>query len=218
MLERIKHYFDDERIIFIVSVNKEQLVHTISKYYGYGFDSTGYLNRFFDLNTYMPVMPEWSIGLKIFPEYDHTQFWLTSIAEGLNEYYKLSLRDSLIFKQRISDMPLNLVNDSTAQSCCLSLFIPIIAILDIKDENEKTRFLNGNSDIIERISKEIPPIQRMISRFGADNRFEIGLEKFKEVYNYTFKNGSRDVYNKLTLEVTPELKRLCIMLCNKVEI
>lgn len=50
MLERIKHYFDDERIIFIVSVNKEQLVHTISKCYGYGFDSKGYLNKFFDLN------------------------------------------------------------------------------------------------------------------------------------------------------------------------
>ena len=37
MLERIKHYFDDDRIIFIVSVNKEQLIHTISNYYGNGF-------------------------------------------------------------------------------------------------------------------------------------------------------------------------------------
>lgn len=54
MLERIKHYFDDERIIFVVSVNKEQLVHTISKHYGYGFDSTGYLNKFFDINAYLP--------------------------------------------------------------------------------------------------------------------------------------------------------------------
>ncbi len=29
MLERIKHYFNDERVMFVVSVNKEQLVHTI---------------------------------------------------------------------------------------------------------------------------------------------------------------------------------------------
>lgn len=54
MLERIKHYFDDNRIIFIVSVNKEQLTHTISNYYGNGFDSTGYLNKFFDVNAYLP--------------------------------------------------------------------------------------------------------------------------------------------------------------------
>lgn len=26
MLERIKHYFDDERVIFVVSLNKEQLI------------------------------------------------------------------------------------------------------------------------------------------------------------------------------------------------
>nr|WP_298078559.1 P-loop NTPase fold protein [uncultured Blautia sp.] len=45
MLERIKHYFEDDRIIFVVSVNKEQLVHTISNYYGSGFDATRYLNK-----------------------------------------------------------------------------------------------------------------------------------------------------------------------------
>ena len=56
MLERIKHYFDDDRIIFVVSVNKEQLIHTISNYYGTGFDSTGYLNKFFDLDAHLPEL------------------------------------------------------------------------------------------------------------------------------------------------------------------
>ena len=40
MLERIKHYFDDDRIVFVFSVNKSQLVHTITRYYGEGFDAT----------------------------------------------------------------------------------------------------------------------------------------------------------------------------------
>ena len=56
MLERIKHYFDDDRIIFVVSVNKEQLTHTITTYYGEGFDSTGYLNKFFDIEAYLPTL------------------------------------------------------------------------------------------------------------------------------------------------------------------
>lgn len=54
MLERIKHYFDDERIIFVVSLNKEQLIHTISNYYGSEFDATRYLNRFFDISVNLP--------------------------------------------------------------------------------------------------------------------------------------------------------------------
>ena len=54
MLERIKHYFDDERIIFVVSLNKEQLIHTISNYYGSEFDATRYLNRFFDVSINLP--------------------------------------------------------------------------------------------------------------------------------------------------------------------
>lgn len=49
LLESIKHYFEDDRIIFFISTNKAQLVHTISRYYGNDFDSSRYLNKFFDI-------------------------------------------------------------------------------------------------------------------------------------------------------------------------
>lgn len=99
MLERIKHYFDDERIIFVVSLNKEQLIHTISTYYGSKFDSTRYLNRFFDV----------SINLPELNNYDKrrvqctkgTSYWITLIADELSDYYNFSLRDKLIYKSRI---------------------------------------------------------------------------------------------------------------------
>lgn len=47
VLERIKHFFQDDRIIFVYSTNKSQLVHTIKKFYGNDFDASGYLNKFF---------------------------------------------------------------------------------------------------------------------------------------------------------------------------
>ena len=47
-LERIKHYFDDDRVIFVFSVNLLQLQYTVKNYYGANFDSTGYLDKFFD--------------------------------------------------------------------------------------------------------------------------------------------------------------------------
>jgi KAP family P-loop domain. len=49
VLERIKHYFDDDRVTFVFSVNLTQLQHTIRNYYGSEFDAIRYLDKFFDL-------------------------------------------------------------------------------------------------------------------------------------------------------------------------
>ncbi len=48
ILERIKHFFIDEKVIFVFSINDDQLEHTISKYYGSKFDGHRYLHKFFD--------------------------------------------------------------------------------------------------------------------------------------------------------------------------
>ena len=217
MLERIKHYFDDERIIFVVSVNKEQLVHTISKHYGYGFDSTGYLNKFFDINAYLP-----EVSNNLFDSYRNDQHHLNKIAEGLNDYYKLSLRDGLIFKQRISMLSPGLVNDLSLNGWCLSLFVPLIIILDINDQNEKVRFLDGESNLLESLSKEIEAIHFMLCRLdGSGNdeneKFDIGFERIKAIYNYTFKELGREAYYKLNMEIRVDLKKICMKICNGFE-
>ena len=49
LLERIKHYFTDEQITFVFSVNIEELVKTIQCFYGEKFDANRYLGRFFDM-------------------------------------------------------------------------------------------------------------------------------------------------------------------------
>lgn len=54
ILERIKHYFLDEKITFVFSVNINELQHTIKKHYGNDFDATRYLDRFFDLRATLP--------------------------------------------------------------------------------------------------------------------------------------------------------------------
>lgn len=38
LLERIKHFFEDERFIFVFSTNLNELQYTIKKFYGEGFD------------------------------------------------------------------------------------------------------------------------------------------------------------------------------------
>lgn len=48
MLERIKHLFDIDKVIFIIATDTEQLSHSISALYGQSFKGQLYLGRFFD--------------------------------------------------------------------------------------------------------------------------------------------------------------------------
>ena len=202
MLERIKHYFDDDRIIFVVSVNKEQLTHTITTYYGEGFDSTGYLNKFFDIEAYLPTL---SINNNEINEYRSDQRWLNRFTNMLNKYYRLTLRDALIYNQRIESLSsISGINDYSLGSCCLSLFIPIIIALDMKDARIKTEFLNGNREFFEEIN-ELDEIRNFYGCFADPNkekeeRIALGKERIMAVYDYAFKNDT-NALNKVSIDI-----------------
>ena len=79
LLERIKHYFLHEKIIFVLSVNMSELQHTIKRHYGNDFSADKYLNRFFDLT--IPLPPA-----------DMTKYYKTiSFDDGTARYYTASL-------------------------------------------------------------------------------------------------------------------------------
>lgn len=54
LLERIKHYFANDRVTFVFSVNLAELQHSVKQFYGAGFDASRYLDRFFDLRLELP--------------------------------------------------------------------------------------------------------------------------------------------------------------------
>jgi len=54
LLERIKHFFDVEGLMFVLSLDKEQLGHSIRAVYGSGIDVDGYLRRFIDVEYRLP--------------------------------------------------------------------------------------------------------------------------------------------------------------------
>jgi hypothetical protein len=47
LLERIKHLFEVQGVVFVLSVHREQLAHSLRAIYGHDFDAEGYLGRFF---------------------------------------------------------------------------------------------------------------------------------------------------------------------------
>ena len=54
LLERIKHYFLHDKVIFVVSVNMSELQHTIKRHYGNDFNADKYSRRFFDFTIPLP--------------------------------------------------------------------------------------------------------------------------------------------------------------------
>ena len=49
-LEITKHLFSVDHIVFVLAINRSQLVHSIKAIYGSNFDAQGYLGRFFDID------------------------------------------------------------------------------------------------------------------------------------------------------------------------
>lgn len=64
LLERIKHLFDIEGIVFILAVDRHQLAQSVKALYGQGLDAEGYLRRFIDLE-YRPRKPAMDKYLKV---------------------------------------------------------------------------------------------------------------------------------------------------------
>ncbi len=55
LLEVAKHLFSVDNIIFVVSIDRRELGHSIRAIYGSDFDASGYLRRFFDVDYALPV-------------------------------------------------------------------------------------------------------------------------------------------------------------------
>ncbi|MGH1428743.1 MAG: KAP family P-loop NTPase fold protein [Arenicella sp.] len=54
LLERIKHLFDIDGLVFVLAMDREQLSHSVKAIYGNEFDSFGYLKRFIDIEYDLP--------------------------------------------------------------------------------------------------------------------------------------------------------------------
>lgn len=96
LLETIKHLFDMKNFIFIVSLDKEQLSHSIATIYGQGMDTDGYLRRFFDFNFELPDVNKTTYidykNMEISAKYKGAYYFQEFLKRFMIEY-NFSLRD-----------------------------------------------------------------------------------------------------------------------------
>jgi len=84
LLEKIKHLFDIPGLIFVLAIDKEQIIHSVRCLYGAEMNSDGYLRRFIDLDYQLPGIPEGVYVMALFSKYDIDK--LFEHAKGNREY------------------------------------------------------------------------------------------------------------------------------------
>ena len=80
LLERVKHYFNREKITFVFSVHLAELQNTVRAYYGENFNGAAYLDRFFDLRIEIPKT-------------DYSQFYSEIGLQGTDSDGNTSIRE-----------------------------------------------------------------------------------------------------------------------------
>lgn len=150
LLERIKHYFGDERITFVFSVDMMQLQSTVKSFYGHDFNSTRYLDKFFDLRMQLP-----SVDYEEFLK-SRLGFVNEGILDGICidvlKYFKFSLRECeryiqlinistrMTYKRFTIGFP-----DENAMIFASLYILPVMIGLQMKDMNEYKEFISGNN-------------------------------------------------------------------------
>lgn len=152
LLERIKHYFLHNRVIFVLSINEQELQHTIKRHYGNDFDAHKYLNRFFDFNIPLP-----SANMR---KYYQTINFIdgtarNDVATVVIQKYNFSLREITRYMQYLK---VALYEEYRSDlhpefSFYNEVLIPFMIGLHIHDFNKYTDFINGENcnDFIEII-------------------------------------------------------------------
>ncbi len=162
LLERIKHYFVDERITFVFSVNIEQLQHTVCRYYGERFNACGYLDRFFDLRISLPKI---SID-KFVESFNVLSSMNTSeeVFQAVIRYFDFELREISRYLHTCKVAIKNLLDRRYTLSTvfCLQSIVPIMIGLKLYNQVEYTAFVNGTNstplvEILTNAYQDFPP-------------------------------------------------------------
>lgn len=190
LLERIKHYFTNDYITFVFSTNLSELQYTISRFYGNGFSSYKYLDRFFDLKiTLPPASIDSFYKNNIPPE-------IMAVEKCVIEKFHFSLRDVVKYlelnktAQSVLLSEKNYFNNKLIEFCYLFV-VPIAIGLNFHDKNMYYDFINGKGESILTDILSITSVGIHLDSYlgnashNLDNRKKAIANKYKSIFEKT---------------------------------
>lgn len=161
LLEKVKHFFSVDGVVFVFVLNSKQMVAAIEKIYGRGIDARQYLHKFIDVETRLPSKENLVRGPSHYKTYtryllDNQKFQsfgdatnLYEVMPDLAKAFDLSLRDLekscrnlLLFYNSVSDRQLH-----------ISSIAALISVLKVADHDAYDTIREGGSPMMSVIEK-----------------------------------------------------------------
>lgn len=162
VLEKAKHLFNVDNIIFVLATDKTQLGHSIRAVYGHGLDVNGYLRRFIDFDYLLPLSNQLYI-IYLIDKFSLTKYFLKKEEDKIHiqdfltyivNKYKLTLREQEAFCNVFNIIVRTNTNfhlNNTTLIICIFLIILKVKFPDIYINLEDENY----SDSLEKIIKNI---------------------------------------------------------------
>lgn len=146
LLERVKHYFNHPKVVFVISYNKAELQHSIKTLYGSEFSADKYLERFFDyefglstidVEKYMDILGNSNIihlnmcAIAKLYSFQMREVW---------KYNDCVNKAIAMFKKIISN---NIYSSEKSLEFCIIWFLPVIIGLRFHNESSYRDFIDG---------------------------------------------------------------------------
>jgi KAP-like P-loop domain-containing protein len=150
ILERVKHLFDIDDVVFVFATNADQLQHSIAAAYGAKFDAPRYLHRFFD-QTYRFSRPN-RLDYVISKAASIDASRLSKLPDISQAHFTLSVFDGFALSLRDIDQCMEILHDCvTAWTHPTPLQLPALLPL-IVAQQKRIEVIFDNS-LVERIQQ-----------------------------------------------------------------
>lgn len=204
-LEIIKHFFDIDKLVFVLAVDKEQLKNTVKVLYGISANTDCYLKKFVDVEYLLPtpnismfvkylIENKYSLVNERFQVYNnkpailiqnHRNEWYCSSVQEKNYLANIIINLAQIYSLELRDIDKIILKLSIIMSCfpensvlCLPFLIDLI-ILNIYHSYIynyiKTTIPAANYQSYEKLAKLNVTTHKIIKTINADKYIESNL-------------------------------------------
>lgn len=204
MLERIKHFFNDDRVSFVFSTNSEQLQYTIQSYYGSGFNAGRYMDKFFDLRIALPEadFDRYIQGLN----FQNTKYIYDRIGYLVIKHFHFQMREIARYIQLLKIAATKEAHNNRnygfgeekADLFCLVYIVPLLLGLKLCDMGAYNNFIEGRNSEIMTEFLSMPEVNLNGKTLLLSNNETFDQEsKNDQKTIVTLKQRLTDVYNAL---------------------
>lgn len=225
LIERIKHFFDIAKIVFVLVMNKRQFIMGVKYFYGYDDESSKlYLEKFIDFE--VPLINSTNINSKNIISFNIIKELMLQVGEDSNDIhlvFHLAIENNISFrelKKKINVYAL-LRKDSEHKNLFIVLSIVkrsnlieamrnvVISILKLQDSHKNIlniNFRSLNNDILVNLVRTNYSVELSTLLECIDDFRLIEIESFKnnpENYKLLFSK----IMNKYTLKQCENLEK-----------